>query len=691
MSYGLICTVPFATLDNVPCVVEIEKKDYTGKSKELTPAGDSPFTVDIEDEEFLYTPTRFSTATLRVVGSDYLQSLFSTAYQMYRVTLKVTGLATWCGFIKPELYTQDYTSKTFNLELECMSAMSTLEFIDYKQMGESRTFVSFWDLIKKCITSASSQYSAIYFPHVYAKNADDYIKGTNVLESITVSEQNFFDEDDKAMTLKEVLEEVCKFLNWTCVDWKGELYFIDIDHIGEFYKYNPVSFEKTGINSPTLLNIQDIGFAGSDHALDILPGYNKVTVRTSNYPIGEVVIDEDFNNLKSLNTVDNSAGSRASRRVFLSPSRWNMYLYDGGKIVDNSIISSYGDSARMLEGGILMKCCTYNQHQNAGGEWVPDITDYSFSNAIQIRYPEKAHNTEYPNKRTKVMSFKGASAIYSDSAISISYSLKVRTEDTDLGLLDNCYAISKLEVAFQIRIGDNYYGTVYSEAPKWSKNPKSVLTVDLESNNNDSSMDYVSVKNQKTLSMPYTGLNGCIIPIESPLYGELEFTILCPEILRKGNLFRHDRYGVILKDFKVECKVKDGLKDDSDSNSDRIYENIVNENYINELDEIEFKISSYNNDGSCYSKAMLENNYLTDNLYSTIEETTVRPEEQLIRRIIKRYSAPHIKLTQVIKQTSDLTPITRLSDNYMVNKRFINAGGTIDYKMNRFECIMIEV
>ena len=58
MSYALIYTVPFATLDNVPCVVEIEKEGYTGKSKELTPAGDSPFTVDIEDEEFLYTPTR---------------------------------------------------------------------------------------------------------------------------------------------------------------------------------------------------------------------------------------------------------------------------------------------------------------------------------------------------------------------------------------------------------------------------------------------------------------------------------------------------------------------------------------------------------------------------------------------------------------------------------------------------------
>ena len=40
--------------------------------------------------------------------------------------------------------------------------------------------------------------------------------------------------DDEAiicMDLKEILEEVCKFLNWTCVDWRGELYFLSLIHI----------------------------------------------------------------------------------------------------------------------------------------------------------------------------------------------------------------------------------------------------------------------------------------------------------------------------------------------------------------------------------------------------------------------------------------------------------------------------
>lgn len=189
---------------------------------------------------------------------------------------------------------------------------------------------------------------------------------------------------------------------------------------------------------------------------------------------------------------------------------------------------------------------------------------------------------------------------------------------------------------------------------------------------------------------------GYAIPIKASdkLFGKIELTVLrpFPNNYGEGGRIKRYPYYTFMRDLKLQLFSGIPEQDEEKNNdTDRIYENIANENYINELDEIEFKITSHNNDGACYSKVIIGDNYLTDNLYSAIEGTTIRPEEHLIRRIIKRYSAPQIKLTQVIKQTFDLTPLSRLSDNYMVNKRFINAGGTIDYKMNRFECIMIEV
>lgn len=58
------------------------------------------------------------------------------------------------------------------------------------------------------------------------------------------------------------------------------------------------------------------------------------------------------------------------------------------------------------------------------------------------------------------------------------------------------------------------------------------------------------------------------------------------------------QFGCFVKDIKVQYQKEDIDGLNVSENSDRYYENIVNEDYINELDEIEFKISSYNNDGA---------------------------------------------------------------------------------------------
>ena len=130
MSYGTAYTLPFRSIKGTDYLVRIEREGYTGKQTELK-GQTSPFTVSVDNEDnFIYQPSRLSTATLAIFGGDYLQDLFSTDYRMHRVTLFENGVAAWCGFVRPEMYTQDYRSVKFPLDLECYSAMSVLEYID---------------------------------------------------------------------------------------------------------------------------------------------------------------------------------------------------------------------------------------------------------------------------------------------------------------------------------------------------------------------------------------------------------------------------------------------------------------------------------------------------------------------------------------------------------------------------------
>ena len=680
MSYGLIYTVPFATLDNIPCVVEIEKEDYVGASTELT-AGATPFNID--SEELLYTPTRFSTAKLQVVGSDYLQSLFSTAYKEFRVTLKKNGVITWCGFIKPELYTQDYTAKTFTLEIECISAMSVLEFIDYSIEGESKKFVSLWNLLQRCISTADGQYDSVFIPHVYASSKAAYSTGENVLVNMTLSEQDFFDEDDKPMKLKEVLEEVCKFLNWTCTDWKGELYFVDVDHSGIYYKYDTQLKDNVETQATELL-VQDIGFAGAGHSLDILPGYNKATVKCSNYPVGQIFPDEDLDGLKLYASQDKQSGDKVTAKRFYYPNVYRLFHYSPqGTALSDEQFEAYKNNPDSLMGSIIIKRCEY---KIVNGE--PDISNYNWENLIQVRRGTQKTGSNYTwLSRVPILTFESQLpvAAYLDGAVAISCSVQV-TENDDLSTDDkkrNGYVRALCEFS----IGDYYYnGSEFVNNSTIERFEIKFPLTDITGGG------FGVIENTKKLSQPYDDLTGYIIelPKGKPLTGEVKFCMY-PLQPQPGNYTQFFAgVGYYIKDLKMEYKRRNDLDDLSD-NSDRTYENVLNENYINELDEIEFKISSYNNDGVCYSKVMLGDDYLQDNLYNCILDDTIRPEEMMITRCINHYSATRIKLTQEIKERADLTPITKLSDTFLVSKKFICTGGSIDCKMNRFECIMIEV
>lgn len=684
MSYGLLYTIPFATTKNRSCLVEIEKEGYEGEAVELIAAG-TPFTVEIDNEDFLYTPSRFSTAKLNVVGKDYLQTLFSTQYRQHRVTLTVDGVVTWCGYIKPEVYTQDYTSETFELELECMSAMSVLEYIDYTIQGEDKEFVSLWRLMKRCVEASQGRYTAVNVPFVYGQTKEKYQAGENVLDKMMVSEQNFFDEEDKPMKLLEILEEICKLLGWTCTDWRGELWFVDMEFQGTYHKYDATLTTKQDITFNEL-TVQEVGFSGSDHSLDILPGYNKVTVKCSNYPLGNIGnVTTDFDDLDVLAYPNETfIENNASKMLILDPSKMSKKIKTIAykekdlinKITDYSAYKSGpldGDTfnAKFIFGALPVKYSLYEMKKE-GDKYVPSITSYNYVQAFKVC--DKRNESEGVESEdiipVEIIKIKLSNILYPVGCICVNGEVCHFIVDQDFINLEQEF-FGLLPLQYSLRIGNYYYDL---ENKIWGNN----LVVN-RIYATEFSDGFYKIKDEKVLSMPYEGASGHIIELNREYKGELEFIIYTNKL--------YSNFG--LKDFSIKFV---GLgNEDDESSEDRIYENVLNETYINELDEIELKISSYNDDGACYSKIVIDDAYLTNNLYNAILDKQMRPENMLISRIISHYSTTRLKLTEVINETPSLTPVTRMSDNFLLGKKFINTGGSIDFRNEQFSFTMIEI
>ena len=680
--YNLIYTVPFTNVDGESFTVQILEDGGSETPTELV-GGTPPFVVDINDEDFLYTPTRFSGATLKLVGIDYLRRLFSTQYQKFKVNLLKGSTIVWTGFITPEVYSQDYDNELFELEIECISALSTLEYIDSDFTGETVTLM---EILDECITASNGDYNAVYIPNTY----------TTSLNSISISTANFIDEDGKAMTLKECLEEVCKFLNWTVTEYNGNVYFIDVDYIvGGKTSYTNILTDSSSTLSSSI-TLQDIASKGNNNTLSILGGYNKAVVIDSDYeadsdrlyPEQEWFSDGSISSKAT--TVDGTTyqkywGFSSSDFIFTN------YTYSNG--VWSTISSTDFNKA----GAFPVKSTSYSVDDTPNSlSYTDEIEIHQLDNDDgNINYESEAGKfLHYGNNLRKVIetsdSFNNSTIIVDrDYKFAINFQIaRCCTEERLMYPIDNLdsdYEVLDLEVPFKFQIGDYYYN-----GTSW-QTTECTFNVEITFQNNQLGNVYKSCNDTNDFTQNVGKLSGYLINVDRVLIGKPKLTIYNPINDFLSILWNNlNTRSFFMKDIELQCQKQgtDNQKWEEEQKEDTKYENVVNDEFINECDDIEFKITSKNDSELSYSKAFISGAIL-DTIRNNIYNTDEKPEKLMIQRIVNQYNQPKIKLVQVIKP--EILPYSVVTDDYLSGKKFLFTGGTIDYEDNRINCNLIEI
>ena len=694
MSYGVKYILNIKTLKERNLKIEILLNGYIGEYKELTGAPDA-FQVHIDDEDFLYTPLRLSTAKLSIIGEDYLRELYSTSYQQWKIRAYRDDALVWSGFIKPEIYTQDFSSEVFELQIECISSISVLENIEYETIGETPSHTTLWMFLKRIVQKSKGDFNSVVIPNVYSKSKEDFLTSYNVFEELKINENNFF-EDDKVSNWLEILEELCKVLNWTLNDWNGSLVFLDVDHKGTYRKYNQTLTRYEEITPQDIL-VQNTGYSGSDHSLDILGGYNKVTVEIKNnevkHPIsvGEYV---DFVGQTGRGNDMSYYGERKSRTTmtrFYKENDQRFYHYINGETeiteerwIKEELWKVDFWTEHFVLGAFKARYFSFSSYTDDGLTSHSDTNTFNFQNAIVVyenayKYvgiglPGSWHKVYGLLKNKELFRIKSKELLFEKGWVSIDFTLIQLDKNRAISLEDQKNRYSQLIAS--LKVGNKYWnGKVWSTSFSYFNLP-------LEDNETGNQ----KVKANRDLRQQPYNAQGYIVDVESrgdymQGIGDLEFCLYSTGVDNSG--------GYILENFSISYEqetVQDSFEKDE---QDRIYTNVVNEGFINELDNIEMKISTHNKDGICLSKLVLNNEYLKDNLYCSLLDEDVRLEELLIRRIRGQYARPKYKLSEELNFI-DLPLLPVLSDKNMVNSRFIIGGGSLNYTMDSMELDLIE-
>lgn len=175
-----------------------------------------------------------------------------------------------------------------------------MEYFDYElATANVKTFITFAALIDKILTKCGC-FTHWYFTHsIYLhENVGQYANTRNPLSKMTISEANFFNEDNEPMKMKEVMEEVCKFLGVTAVASGESVYFLNYDDLkrrsnsASFYEYtvgSPSSPVTTSVTVRDLKSISASTFAAAGATITVLGTYNKVTVHDSLYKVESII------------------------------------------------------------------------------------------------------------------------------------------------------------------------------------------------------------------------------------------------------------------------------------------------------------------------------------------------------------------------------------------------------------------
>lgn len=277
---------------------------------EIYLAGDSPFVVSYDTSKTPFEPVRFSRASISVVASEYFFDVFSEEAKGTQVILtnEDDNVVEWVGYLTSNLLNMPQDScgaETFTLEAQ--DCLSTLEYYDYQSTSTAKTIVTFQQILGQ-IAERCGLITEMY--------VDQNLQRTNgnpiTMNNLTVSEQNFYSSDtDEPWNLKEVLEELCKYLGYTAMQYRTSLILHDIQsHAGNTwnsgttetdlaptcYKYQKSSSwtasttqQWSNIMKGVTLRQDIIRGTGSDISLETL--YNKIQVKDSFYEIDHFVPD----------------------------------------------------------------------------------------------------------------------------------------------------------------------------------------------------------------------------------------------------------------------------------------------------------------------------------------------------------------------------------------------------------------
>ena len=191
----------------------------------------APDPVDISNEvNDCFDHLLRQSATIRLQTSNYIGDLFATTCRSVVVNIYKGSTCIFAGYVEPQSYNQPYNEVLDDLEINCIDALSALQYsyyrdihtsgVDYEAIKAAAANRSFYDIVTEVLTGIAADLDIVgghtvrlLYDRSKAVNSDIANRDT-ILSQISVSDLLFLgDSEDDVWTQDKVIEEIFRYLN----------------------------------------------------------------------------------------------------------------------------------------------------------------------------------------------------------------------------------------------------------------------------------------------------------------------------------------------------------------------------------------------------------------------------------------------------------------------------------------------
>ena len=278
----------FKDINNANIRIEIIT-DSTGDDKELLLTANG-LTINYNGDE-LYKPLLKSGCSIDFLVEDIIPDFYTGTLLKPEVYVYKNNELFWFGYVTPNAYNQPYCRYYDSITVECIDTLSQANNVDFTYINGYNNKATFLAIIEHILNKVdpNKNIKTIFCAKSLSLNGD-----SNILEKLSIIERNFCDEIDDPMKGDECIEEICRYLGFTMMQYKDAYYIVDLKHLDTTYdSYDRGSTGATNVLSSTPKNIATVGVRGSNTNITLDGLYNKVSIVASTLKIEDPISSDN--------------------------------------------------------------------------------------------------------------------------------------------------------------------------------------------------------------------------------------------------------------------------------------------------------------------------------------------------------------------------------------------------------------